>query len=36
MTNPQEDRLLNDAAYQDKIAQALADAAVRFLEERAR
>jgi N-acetylmuramoyl-L-alanine amidase len=35
MTNPEEDRLLNDPAYQAKIAQALADAAARFLRERA-
>ncbi|MHB9149908.1 MAG: N-acetylmuramoyl-L-alanine amidase [Thermoleophilia bacterium] len=34
MTNSQEDRLLNDDAYQDKIAGALAEAALRFLEER--
>ena len=35
MTNRDEDRLLSDSAYQDKIAQALADAALRFLQERA-
>lgn len=34
MTNPEEDRLLSDPSYQAKIAQALADAAVRFLRER--
>lgn len=34
MTNSQEDRLLNDDAYQDKIADALAEATLRFLEER--
>ncbi|HZK48490.1 MAG TPA: N-acetylmuramoyl-L-alanine amidase, partial [Thermoleophilia bacterium] len=35
MTNRDDDRLLSDSAYQDKIAQALADAALRFLQERA-
>ncbi len=34
MSNPEEDRLLNTASYQQKIANALADAAVRFIKER--
>lgn len=33
MSNPEEDRLLNSASYQQKIADALADAAVRFIQE---
>lgn len=33
MSNPAEDRLLSSASYQQKIAGALADAAVRFLQE---
>lgn len=33
MSNPAEDRLLNSASYQQKIADALADAAVRFIKE---
>lgn len=33
MSNPAEDRLLNSASYQQKIADALADAAVRFITE---
>jgi N-acetylmuramoyl-L-alanine amidase len=33
MTNPAEDRLLNSASYQQKLANALADAAVRFIQE---
>jgi N-acetylmuramoyl-L-alanine amidase len=33
MSNPEEDRLLNSASYQQKIADALADATVRFLQE---
>jgi N-acetylmuramoyl-L-alanine amidase len=33
MSNPEEDRLLNSPAYQQKIANALADAAVRFIQE---
>lgn len=33
MSNPGEDRLLNSASYQQKIADALADAAVRFVQE---
>jgi N-acetylmuramoyl-L-alanine amidase len=34
MTNPEEDRLLATDAYRQKIADALAEAAVAFLEER--
>jgi N-acetylmuramoyl-L-alanine amidase len=33
MSNPEEDRLLNTASYQQKIAEALANAAVRFIQE---
>ena len=33
MSNPEEDRLLNSPAYQQKIANALADAAVQFIQE---
>jgi N-acetylmuramoyl-L-alanine amidase len=31
MSNAEEDRLLGTSSYQQKIADALADAAVRFL-----
>jgi N-acetylmuramoyl-L-alanine amidase len=35
MTDSQEGRLLDDVAYQDKIAQALGDAAARSFREQA-
>jgi N-acetylmuramoyl-L-alanine amidase len=33
MSNSEEDRLLNSPSYQQKLATALADAAVRFIQE---